>query len=554
MDQYNNHPQNNEPQEIDIIDLVVVLWRRKLTIVLTTVLGMALAIYIITTRTQVLNVSAVFFVGQAAVITEEASLAEALAGKKEGIATELLMELSQSQTLLGSIYLPRAISKHLVNTEGKYLEFASNISIEIGDQTSKDKSQMSSKVIRLSATTTEELVSDYKAIIDNALTDLADMHNQVYERHQDLTKRQIISKTHELNAHLDSRVIASGKQPLLDRQLSNQISQREHKDESLNKQIDLRLQRTIANAKDAIKNFNYQRPILAANRVIDRFKRGNRRKNNDEERIIVNMKAGIDRVRITLDRLDVLVDHQTDLRLELVSNLRAVETDRSTLRSQLGSKNNTSTLITEAINAVDSRIARYESKISEIDQQLHVDLPTERLLIEKNIESLSRKLVAQKEDFALAKQAQKIELSILEEDLAITKKDQDTNLASLEDSLTIAMHNERVSKLNRSFTQEKLDNATEEIKTAIAGHNASFESKTLRLNSAIEGLEVVLNQSVPSEILARATARPEKPRSPKLSLLVIVMLFGAIGLFFAFFLELLDKAQSRIEEKLTQNQ
>jgi len=33
----------------------------------------------------------------------------------------------------------------------------------------------------------DQFVTEYKAIIDNALVDLAEKHNQVYERHQDLT-------------------------------------------------------------------------------------------------------------------------------------------------------------------------------------------------------------------------------------------------------------------------------------------------------------------------------------------------------------------------------
>jgi len=549
MDNYNQQNQNNEMQEIDFVDLVVVIWRRKKVIVCTTILGIALAMYIIATRPQTLNVSAVFFVGEAAVITEEVSLAEALAGKKEGlIATELLMELRQSKTLLGSIYLPQAISNQLVNTEGKYLEFESNISIEIGDAVEKDNPKMSSKVIRVSATTTEEFVTDYKTIIDSALTDLAIKHNQVYSRHQDLTLRQIESKTQELDAHLDSRAIASGKQPLLDRQLSNQISQNEHKDEDLNRRIDLKLQRAITNAKDAIKNFSYQRPILAANRVIDRTKESNLRNNNAATRTIVNKKASIDRERISFTRLDDLVKHYAARQNELMGILRVVEEERDGLRSQLGSKNNTSTLVTEAINAIDSRIARYETKISELDQQLNVDLPANRLLIEKNVELLNRQLAAQEEDLVLAIQKQRYELSVLEEDLVITIKVQETKLVTLEDALAATVHEERVSKLNRTYTQEKLDNETEEIKTAISGYDATYEARTLQLNSDIDGLKVVLEQSTPSEILASAKARPEKSRSPIFIGMVIVMFFGAIGFFFAFFFELLDKAKSRIEE------
>ena len=549
MDQYNNQPKNNELQEIDLVDLAVVIWQRKIIIIGATVLGIVLAMYMIVNRTQVQKVSAVFFVGEAAVVTEEVSLAEALAGNKEGvIATELLMELDQSSDLLDSIYLPRAISEQLVNTVGEYLEFSTNVNIEAGSGELDGKSQMSQNIIRISATSKEEFVTDFKKIIDTALADLVESHNKIYQRHQSLTKRQIAEKELELQLHSDARAIAIGKQSLLGRQLSNQISQVEHKDEELNRRIDLKLQRAVVAAENAITEWNHQRSILASNRQIDRTKESNIRKNNAATRTIVNTRAGIERENVTLARLDALVEHQVGLRMELVANLKTVMVDRNNLHMELGSKNNTSTLITEAINAIDSRIIRYETKISEIDQKLLVDLPANRLLIEDKIESLNRQLAAQEEDLALAIQAQKYDLSVLGQDLAILIQDWNVKLIELEDTLAIAKQEQKVSKLNRKYTQEKLDNETEAIKTAFSGHEASHEAKNLRLESQIAGLQVVLEQSTRSVVLENATARPEKSRSAILIGMVIVMFFGAVGLFFAFFFELLDKAKIRIAE------
>ena len=553
MDNINQPNQNNEMQEINLIDLVVVLWRRRKVIVVTTILGIALATYKIATHTQILNVSAIFFVGEAAVITEEVSFTEALAGKKEGvIATQLLMKQDQSQTLLSSIYLPQAISKQLVDTEAEYLKFESNISIEGGNEDLAVTSSVSPNIIKISATTTDEFVSVYKKIIDEALVELVQNHNEIYDRHQLLTEQQIASKNLELQLQSDPRAIASGKQPLISRQLTNQINRSEHKDADLNKKIDMRLQLAILNAENAIKAFGYNRPTRTAEREIARAETNNLRKNNGATRSIANTIADIEQAHISLARLDDLVKHNSDIRLKLMSQLSGAETDRSNLRSRLSAKNNTSTLITEAINVIDSRVARYETKISEVDQQLHVDLPSNRLLIKMDIELLNRKLANQEEDLALQIQEQNFEMSVLLEDFDITKQIQATNLLDLENTLDAVKHDERVSKLNRVYTQGKLDNEKDEIETAFLGHDASFEARTLRLNSDIEALEVVLKQSVPSKILASATARPERSRSPILVGIVIVMFFGAIGLFFAFFLELLDKAQSRIEEHLTQ--
>jgi hypothetical protein len=151
-------------------------------------------------------------------------------------------------------------------------------------------------------------------------------------------------------------------------------------------------------------------------------------------------------------------------------------------------------------------------------------------------------------DHALELQKQNFDMTVLQEDFVITKQVQDTNLINLQNTLEAVIHDDRVSKLNRAYTQAKLDNEKAAIETALLGHDASFEAKTLRLNSDIDGLNVVLEQSIPSEILASATARPEKSRSAILIGMVIVMFFGAIGFFFAFVFELLDKAKTRIAE------
>ena len=327
-----------------------------------------------------------------------------------------------------------------------------------------------------------------------------------------LTKRKIADKELSLQIHNDARAIAIGKQPLLDLQLSNQISQHEHKDEDLNRRIDLELQRAIVAAENAITELNYQRPILDATREID------------------NSIASILTEGIAAGELEDLIELYTTRRLELTEILRSVLEDRNNLRSQLGSKNNTSSLITEAINAVDARSAHYDTIISELDRQLHVDLPAERLLIESRVAALERQLSAQ------------------EQDLILLKQDQNVKLVALEDALAIAKQEQRVSKLNRKYTQEKLDNETEAIKTAFSGYDASHEAMTLQLESVIADLRVVLDQSIPSEVLTPAEARSENTRANRATIIVVVMFFVAIGFFFVFFFELLDKVKHRIAE------
>ena len=90
--------------------------------------------------------------------------------------------------------------------------------------------------------------------------------------------------------------------------------------------------------------------------------------------------------------------------------------------------------------------------------------------------------------------------------------------------------------------------SSENLKTGFDSFDAFHEAEVLRLEADIVDLELSLEQSTPSEVIAPPTTMPSSKTSLKLVGIGALFVGGMLGCFAAFFLELLSQARIRAAE------
>jgi hypothetical protein len=192
--------------------------------------------------------------------------------------------------------------------------------------------------------------------------------------------------------------------------------------------------------------------------------------------------------------------------------------------------------------AIDNRDSRHRNQIDNLNQQLTVEFAKERIVIETRLEALAEQIVLAEQTVAISRQ-----------NLVAFYVDKEYNTKSLVNSSENI--DTRLNWFDASLEVKKLDlevditTSSENLKTRFDSFDASHEAEVLRLEADIVDLELSLEQSTPSEVVAPPTTIPSSKTSLKLVGIGALFVGGMLGCFVAFFIELLAKAKVRAAEQ-----
>jgi len=156
--------QHDQPQEIDLVDIAVVLYRRKAAILLTVCICFVVAIGVRFTLKNKIEVTAVFLTGKISSVSNESSFPQPI------------MEVSESVRLLNSIYIPDNIEKY---SKGMRKQFVPKDIRVFGNI---DKDDKASFVIVLISEVDEELAQNMISLMNGSLEDLLSSQQVFYEQ------------------------------------------------------------------------------------------------------------------------------------------------------------------------------------------------------------------------------------------------------------------------------------------------------------------------------------------------------------------------------------
>jgi hypothetical protein len=461
MDNQERQNQYVQPQEIDLVDLMAVLWRRK---------GVVIAI-----SATVFVIGLVLFMPKSGSTTSTIVMIGETTKKVDGNEVlQQIMSTDESKLILNNAYIPEAVKSVTQGDAQLFTTLFKSISVAAGDEISP-----SGNLVLTSSSISGKHEETMIGILNNATTKLLELQNKTYETHQARIQNQIKDKKLELKIQTDLRRIASEKLSLNNERFSNEQELEKNVDEELLKQDELKHQ-SVVNAAE--------------------------KKLNETNRSLTREKAAIKRHE---ELVPVLEERLITLRTELSS----VEKTRVSLHEQSSGDDSSSTLLIEALKAVDNRDNRYRNQIDSLGQQLFIEMPRARTDIETRIESLSEEILLSEQNVAIAKQDHAIFL------------------------------------LQRAYKTKELENNSDTIKTQFDSFDASHEADLLRLEADIVDLELSLEQSTPSEVIAPPTTIPSSKTSLKLVGIGALFVGGILGCFAAFFIELLAKAKVRVTEQ-----
>jgi chromosome segregation ATPase len=384
-----------------------------------------------------------------------------------------IMSTDESKLILNNAYIPEAIKSVTQGDDQLFTKLSKSISVAAGDDVSP-----SGNLVLTSSSITTEYTESMVDIFNNATTKLLALQNKTYKNHQEKIQNRIKDKKLELKIQADLRRIASEKLGLNNERFSNEEQLEKITDKVFLKQEELKHQ-GIVNAAE--------------------------KKVNESNRSLTREKAALKRHE---ELIPILEERVKSLETEL-SNLTK---QRESLYKQVGGDDSSSTLLTEALLAIDNRDSRYRNQIDTLDQQLRVEFTQTRVTIETRLETLSEQIVLEEQAVAIAKQ------------------------------------NLEVFRVQRVYKTKELENNSDAIKIKFDSFDASHEAEVLRLEADIVDLELSLEQSTPSEVIAPPTTVPSSKTSLKLVGIGALFVGGMLGCFVAFFLELLAKVKVRAAE------
>ncbi|MDG1136883.1 MAG: Wzz/FepE/Etk N-terminal domain-containing protein, partial [Phycisphaerales bacterium] len=152
MSKQENSNELSPPQEIDLVDLVAVLWRRKSTIVIVFLISMFFAFAVYVQRvSNYYVVSAAVLIGESVRILDDGS-----------VLSEQHMTVGESRQFLKQVLLPKEVTK-LIATDTITTDSIDSSEITINTEEGEGEA---SKFLVISATTSPEYIDEMKAIID----------------------------------------------------------------------------------------------------------------------------------------------------------------------------------------------------------------------------------------------------------------------------------------------------------------------------------------------------------------------------------------------------
>ena len=457
-----NQDQQNQapPQEIDLVDLIAVLWRRKGIVIAVSALVVVAGMFLFM-PTSKYSVSTMLKIGE---ITQTVN---------GNIVLQKIMSPIESKQVVEKAYLPEAIESITQGDDALFMALSKSIIIN-----GAAKEDSTSSLLSIDCSVSEENVENMITILNSVTNRLLTLQNKTHKTHQDQVQNRIIAKQLDLNILTDSRSVEAEKLSLSGDRFSNEQKLEKVKDEELLKQEELALTKRVYAAE---KNLN------SANRSLTRE-------------------------NAALKRHEELIPVLEERVKTLEAELSSVEKSRASLYKQLGGDGSSSTLLTEALLAIDDRDSRYRSQIDTLNQRLTIEFPQARVAIETRLDSLGEQIMLAEQGIAIAKQA-----------------------------LT-------VFRIQKEYDTTALETSSGNINTRFDAFDASHEAAKLRLEADIVTLELSLAQSTSSEMIAQSTIAPLPKRSLKLVGIGSLFVGAMLGCFAAFFLELLAQAKVRVSE------
>jgi uncharacterized protein involved in exopolysaccharide biosynthesis len=516
--QQHNDPQNYE-SEIDLVDLIAVLWRRKWIVLGVTFLVAVVGLALFMPKNKS-TTSTIVMIGET---TKQVDGNQVL---------QQIMSTDESKLILNNAYIPEAIKSVTQGDDQLFTELSKSISVAAGDEISP-----SGNLVLTSSSITTEYTESMMDILNNATTKLLVLQNKTYENHQKKIQNRIVAKKLELKIQTDSRRIASEKLPLKRNQYEIEGKQ-------------IQLKNLIDPRRIELEKIQLKNDLFSHRQQLD--------KNVDKELLLQeelkhqkafdSAKKKLNLTTRSLTREDAALKRHEELIPVLEERIKTLETElssvektRASLYEQLGGDGSSSTLLTEALLAIDNRDSRYRSQIDTLNERLTVEFPQARVTIETRLETLSEQIVLEEQAVAIAKQnleVFRVEKEYHTQVLFNSSENIETRLNWFDASL-------EVKKLD---LEVDITTSSENLKTGFDSFDAFHEAEVLRLEADIVDLELSLEQSTPSEVIAPPTTMPSSKTSLKLVGIGALFVGGMLGCFAAFFLELLSQARIRAAE------
>jgi hypothetical protein len=351
MDNQDQQNQLSPPQEIDLVDLIAVLWRRKGVIIAVSALVVVTGLFLFM-PTSKSSVSTMLKIGE---ITETVD---------GNTVLRKIMSPNESKLVLEKVYLPEAIENITRGDDALFTSLSKSIVVN-----GAAKEDLTSSLLSIDCSVSEENVENMITIFNYATSRLLTLQNKKHKTHQDQIQNQISAKKLDLNILLDTRRVKAEKLSLNSDRFSNEQKLEKDKDEELLKQEELKHKKLVVAAEN---NLN------AVNRTLARENAAYKR----HEELI-----------------PILEERIKTLNTELSSIANA----RDSIYEQRGGDDSSSILLTEALRAIDNRDGRLRDQIEALNQNLTIDFPLTRVAIETRLDLLAESIMLAEDNMAIVK-------------------------------------------------------------------------------------------------------------------------------------------------------
>jgi len=350
--------QYNSEQEIDLVDLAAILWRRKAIFIVTTIVVIMVGFYLFGNR-------------QGVTVTSSVSMGELTTIRDGSEQVDKIMTLGESKQLLDSVFIPSAVASVAKEDNTLYQTLISNIKIDVGKE-DKEGRVSENGVLVMSKNIGKKFSKETQDIFDASISKLIQYQNRVYEQQQAWLVKKIDDKKLELSIKEDQRNIELNKLALATDQFDNSVALNRNKNEELIKQ-----------------------EILKQRRIVD-----------SAENELGTRKADKNREQIYLTRLDDLEPLLKQRIQGLEEELIEIDTSRTNLHEKLFTGGSSSSVVTDAALAIDRRDERIRSQIDNFTKQLLIEFPVQRKEIQWRLSSIDRAIYMAEENLAIARQSE----------------------------------------------------------------------------------------------------------------------------------------------------
>ncbi|MBC8310500.1 MAG: hypothetical protein H8E83_08310 [Planctomycetes bacterium] len=361
MDNQQQYHHKHE-QEIDLVDLAAVLWRRKSIVVITIILSVAAGVYLMGNK-QSLKVSTAVVIGELSTIRD---------GSEQ---VDKIMTLDESKQLLEAVLIPAEITTIAKGDNQLYQTLFDNITIDIGENIVENIGEYKPSengIIVVSGEISDKYSEEMQGVLDTSTSSLLLLQNRVYEQQQAWINNKIEARKMDLKVKEDLRNVEADKLALMTTKFDNAVALDKNENEELVKQAELK-QRRIVDA--------------AENELLSR--------QGDKER-----------EQIYLTRLDTLEPLLKQRIQGLEKELIEIDTSRTNLYEKLFTGGSPTGFVTDAILAIDRRDERARSQIDNFTKQLLVEFPVQRKEIQWRLSTIERSIYMAEENLAIARQAE----------------------------------------------------------------------------------------------------------------------------------------------------